>query len=280
MVEQHAAADGPIGRPSGGAAVAPIKLGGRPALAAWPSGRRRRRPLVVVAHGLLGDPHVVADWLLELALGGCVALALRAAYAEGEPGLRARLADRFLETLNETVLQTARATAEALAALDGWRGADGSRAALVGISAGGFAVLRAALDCPAAAVATVCSGPGWLEPPAELGPEIEGELGLRPRDLRPKAPFDPERYPGVHGRFVLDRAQKLAGRAVLLCVGGRDPVAPAEPARLLHRELAARDPEGAERGRLQLLVYPALGHRVTGPMRHRVASWVRWMLDG
>ena len=277
---QHAApAEGPAGRVAGGAGAAWIELGGRPALAAWPAGRRRRRPLALVIHGLLGGPEFMADWLLELALGGCVAVALRAAYAEGEPGLRARLADRFLETLDETVLQTAEEASQALSALDGWRGADASLAALVGVSAGGFAALRAALDCPAAAVAAVCSGPGWLEPPEELGAEVEAELGLRPGHLRPQAPFDPRGYPGLHARFVLDRARALAGRAVLLCVGGRDPVAPVEPARALHRELAAQDPEAAERGRVQLLLYPALGHRVTGPMKRRVASWVRWMLD-
>lgn len=278
MGPTRAADNGAIGRPSAGAGVAWMAVGGRPALVAWPGGRRRPRPVVLLVHGLLGGPQSMADWLLELALQGCVAVALRAAYAEGEPGLRARLAERFLETLDAAVMQTARATVEALAALDGWRGADPSRVALVGVSAGGFAVLRAALSSSAAAVACVCSGPGWLTAPAQLGAEVEAELGFHPPSLQAPTPFDPEHYPGLHARWVLGRAQALAGRAVLLCVGGRDPVVPVEPARALHRELVAHDPEGAEGGRLQLLVYPAVGHRVIAPMKQRVVAWLRWML--
>ena len=272
----------PEGAPtaSGRVGVERLEVAGVRALGAWPTGRSRRRPLVLVVHGLLGSPLWMADWLLDLAMGGLVAVAVEAAFAEGQPGLRSRLASRFFETLDETVQRTAEAVRRAAAALDGWRGADAGKAALVGISAGGFAILRAALGAPPRAAAAVCSGPGWLEPPAGLQEQLQAELGLRPAAAAPGASFDPAGYPGLHGAFVLERSADLAGCSVLLCVGGRDPLAPVEPARRLHRLLADAQPQAAEEGRLQLWVYPSLGHRVTGPMKQRVAGWIRWMLAG
>ena len=262
-----------------------------PVLAAWPVPSRRpgRRPLVLVLHGLLGRPLLLADWLAELALAGWVAAAPALPFGE-DPELRRRLPTHFFEALDGAVQQAVPLLEQVTRALAGWRGADARRLAVVGISAGGFAALRLALRATTegaaaaagtsvAAVAAVVSGPGWLEVPAGLPQALQEELGTGGLSARPQRPFTADHYPGVHGAFVLERAEQLQGTAVLLCCGGRDGVVPVEPARQLHLRLARLSGAAAEEGRQQLLVYPTLGHRVTPPMKQRVVAWLRWMVE-
>lgn len=264
----------PEGRPVW---LARARVDGLHSWVAAPTGPARRRPLAVLVPGLLDHPARHAGWLAELAGQGLVAVAPSPAFGADEPGFRARLAQRFLPALDGAVQQTVERIGGVIRACCGFRGADGSRVVLIGVSAGGWAALRAALEAPGVvAVACVLSGPGWERPPAEVEPALRAELGTGGLSLEHEQPFEQDRYPGLHAEAVLERAGSLAGRALLLVQGGQDSWVPAEPSRRLYERLHGMGPEKPER--VQLVVYPGLGHRLTAPMQQRVTSWVSWML--
>ena len=249
-------------------------------VAAWAGGSRRRRPVVLLLPGLLQPPGALFGWMYRMAQGGALAATL-----DETPSVPAQATSDLagtLERLLQSLVDRARAALKALASLSV---ADPQRVALVGISAGGWAALRLAEQCgqdtgctgQVAAVAAVLSGAGWRRIPEGLGGYLE-ELGVR--IVGPDAagtPVDPERFPLLHPGDPAQRAERLRGCALLLVAGGRDPLVDAAEVRAFYRHLAARWPEAGER--LQLVVYPGVGHRLTPPMEDRVASWVLWMVE-
>lgn len=274
-----------VGRAGDAVRFSPLEAGEGRLVAAWGGSRRRRRPVVLLLPGLYQPPGAFFHWMYRLARGGALAATLDetlALGADGSPDLVGAL-----EQWLETSMRRARAALEALAALPG---ADPERAALIGVSAGGWAALRLAEQGRwgrtgtgrVAAVAAVLSGAGWRRVPPGVGAFFE-EMGVRllssgdrPSGATDGPVVDPGRCPLLHPGDPAQRAERLRGCAVLLVAGGKDPLVEAAEVRAFYRELAAHLPEAGER--LQLVVYPGIGHRLTPPMEDRVASWVLWML--
>lgn len=256
----------------------PLQRGATRVVAAWEARTRRRRPVVLIVPGLLHPPGTLFGWMYRLARGGVVAATLEQMPSpdRNAPGGLAGALERLVASL----VAQGREALEALAELPV---AEPGRAALVGVSAGGWAALRLAERRGGAgttgvrveAVAAVLSGPGWRRIPGGAGRLLE-ELGVPAWGDEAGAEVDPGRCPLLHPGDAGERARRLEGCALLLVAGGRDPVVDPEEVKGLYRELVAHLPRASER--LQLVVYPGLDHRLTPPLQDRVSSWVLWML--
>ncbi len=273
-------------RDAGGVRVAgpavtlrPVEAGGERLVVARPSPARRRSPLVLLLPGLFQEPGALYGAMYRLASGGAVAATFERTHPLGAAGPE-DLAGR-LEAWLEEGLRRARQVVDALA---GVPGVDSGRIGLMGVSAGGWVALRLAESLGeqatahewSVAVAAVLSGPGWRRIPPAVA-DVLAEAGVRcPPDALGR-PVDPARAPLLHPGQLDQRAERLRHCAVLLVGGGRDPVVDPEEVRAFYRAMAARRPEAAER--LQLVLYPGLGHRLTPPMEARVLSWLLWMLQ-
>ena len=256
----------------------PVEAGGQRLVMARPSPGRRRAPVVLLLPGLFQEPGSLYAAMYRLARGGVVAATLGRVHplgAAGAPDITGRL-----EAWLEEALWRARQAVEALAGLPG---VDAGRVGLMGVSAGGWVALRlaetlgdgASEQGRVVAVAAVLSGPGWRRiPPAMAGVLAEAGVRCSPEALR--RPVDPARAPLLHPGDLDERAERLRRCAVLLVGGGRDPVVDVDEVRALYRALVAGRPDAGER--LQLVLYPGLGHRLTPPMEARALSWLLWML--
>ncbi|MBE3598939.1 MAG: hypothetical protein IMX02_09160 [Limnochordaceae bacterium] len=233
----------------------------------------------MVIPGLLPAPDALLGWLVELAGAG-----MTAAGIEHKGVGRAAAASDFAGALDRLVNRLAGVAVSVAEALDGRYGVDPQRWGLVGISVGGWAALRAAerydgremASGPRAVAALLC-GPGWRRVPARARAFFR-PLGLDLPETAVDMAVDPDRYPHLHPGDAGARGRRLAGRAVLLAAGGKDPLVPLQDVRALYEAIDRQRPQGDGPERHQLLVYPGLGHEVSLPMRRRVVSWVGWML--
>lgn len=253
---------------------------GEPVLIARPLGRGRARSLALVVPGI-GESmeDEMLPWTVDLARRGAVGAAL-----VGRMPVEALNTPDLAGALERSVKELVGRVAAVLPDLQARFGVTGRKSGLIGVSAGGWASLRAmeagaaASAWVAEAVAAVACGPGWDRIPPGTAGELRA-LGARVPDgcegLRVEAPACPLVHPGD----LVERARRLAGggRAVMLAVGGRDPLIDLEQVRAFFGALQGQAPEGHGE-RVQLLVYPGLGHRVSRGMRRRVVSWVTWML--
>ncbi|HEY8498618.1 MAG TPA: hypothetical protein VIK90_05165 [Limnochordales bacterium] len=259
-----------------GVVFRPVEAGGVSLVVARPTPPRRRLPLVLLLPGLGQPPGDLFPWMYTLARGGAAAATLEQAVPLGAGG-------DLVEQVEGWLQEVLRRAERALASLARAGGPEAGPVGVAGISAGGWAALRLAeRSGPAGdgrlqveAVAAVLSGPGWRRVP-QGAPELLAQAGLRLRDGCAGLPVDPRRAPLLHPGDEAARAERLGKCAVLLVGAGQDPVVDLDLLRSFYDALAARRREAGER--LQLVVYPSLGHRITPPMAARVCSWLLWML--
>lgn len=242
---------------------------------AWPA-RARRRPVALLLHGLFDtDGRWLWPWMLELAEMGLVAVI---------PRSRGRVAAGTPFFLMVQQLVSAHVAA-AGAVLDGLAQAlpmaDTEHTALIGVSAGGFAAWRVAAQDKGRRVrwvASVLSGAGWGRLRPELAqrfaalfnvPVASGGAG--------EGAGGPPGW-GIRLEEMEPLTADLAGGRFLMVQGGADPLMPIEDARHWYERLVPLFSEAPER--LQWVVYPRVGHRLTVPMQHRVNRWLGWMALG
>ena len=211
-------------------------------------------PLVVVLHGLGGSKEKVLPGLYEFARTGCRAVALdirlHGERADAE-AREARLGADYFGTTADMIEGTARDLSRLLDHFGV------SRAAIHGISLGGYITFAALLAEPRLCAASVAMGsPDWVGPLRRfgLGPghqAFDRAVRMNPLDLLP---------------------HMLPPRPLLMLHGAADEVVSPEGVIALEerlRPLYAASPE-----RLRLELYPGHGHSYTDDMLRRSVRWV------
>ena len=234
-------------------------LGGDlPALSVAPAGVASNGPLVIVLHPLGSRKEKMLAGLYALASVGCRAVAFDLPLHGERPGAdtrETRLQADFFGTSSQMIEGAARNVSRLLDAL----GAE--RAAVHGVSLGGYAAFAALLSEPRLVAGSVALGsPDWAAPMRAFGlgpgnPFYDRALSASPLALLP-AVLPPRPLLMQHG--TLDETVSVDGVIAL--------------ERAL-RPLYASTPE-----RLHLELYPGLGHVYTDGMERRAVDWVRQFL--
>ncbi len=225
-----------------------------PCLIAARDGLPPDAPLVFVLHGLGSHKEKMLAVLYEFARLGCRAVAPdarlhgeRTDTAERET----RLQTDYLGTMAAMIEETARDLSRLL---DHFAP---SRAAVHGISLGGYITFAALLADPRLSVAAVAMGsPDWLGPLRRWGlgpghPAFDRVAALNPLDFAP---------------------QVVPPRPLLMLHGATDEVVAVDGVVALEqrlRPLYAAHPE-----RLRLHVYSDLGHHYTDDMMEQSVAWI------
>ena len=216
-------------------------------------------PLVIVLHGLGGSKEKMLPALYEFARAGNRAVALDSRLHGERPdaGAReARLGSDYFGTTAEIIERTAQDVTCLLDHLGA------SRAAVHGISLGGYITFAALLIEPRLYAASVAMGsPDWVGPLRRFGlgpghPAYDRAVGLNPLDLLPKT---------------------LPPRPLLMLHGAADEVVSPDGVIALERKLRslyANHPE-----RLALELYPDHGHSYSDAMLRRSVEWVKRFSD-
>ncbi len=232
--------------------------GALPFLTLAHSGLADDAPVVLVLHGLgRGKEHMLPS-LYAFAREGFRAVALDARL-HGErpdaPGREQRLQDEHIPTLYEMIAGTA---SDVTLLLDHLGVA---RAAVHGVSLGGYITFAALLAEPRLTVATVAMGsPDWLG-------------GLRGLGFGPGHAA----YDAVARLNPLDlAAQSYPPRPLLMLHGADDDVVSVEGVVALFDRLRPLYRDTPER--LKLVVTPALGHRYTDEMASESVAWTKRFL--
>lgn len=218
-------------------------------------------PVVLLLHGLGGRKENYLPSLYAFARQGFCAVAPDARLhgeREGAEERDRRLQAGYLPTLFEIV----NGSAADVSVLLNHLGA--TRAAVHGVSLGGYVAFAALVFEPRLAVASVAMGsPDWLE-------------GLDAVGLVPGHPA----YDLAARLNPLDQAaQTYPPRPLLLLHGDQDEVVSIEGVRALYSRLRPAYAEMPER--LELKTYPGLGHHYTEDMHERTLAWItRFMLEG
>ena len=215
-------------------------------------------PLVLVLHGLGGSKEKVLPTMYAFAQSGFRVAALDARQHGEYPDAshrEARLAESYVTTLYEIISGTAR---DVSALLDHLRA---DRAAIHGISLGGYVTFSALLSEDRLAVASVAMGsPDWLGPLRAMG------LNLQQPAFAPILRAHP-----------LDRAESsYPPRPVLMLHGLQDDVVPVDGVKALYTRLGPAYADQPER--LGLILYPDLGHLYTPDMLERSIQWTKRFL--
>lgn len=231
------------------------RAGDVPYLMLTPHGDDRDCPTVLVLHGLGSRKERVLPTLYAFARAGFRAVAPDARL-HGEraaaPEREARLGQAYLPTMHEMIAGSARD----LPALLDHLGID--RAAIHGISLGGYITFAALIDEPRLTVASVAMGsPDWLGPLRALGVSLD----------------DPFLAPIVQNNPLDRAADAYPLRPLLLLHGEQDETVSIEGVRLLAERLrpAYRD----DPDRLELVTYPNLGHQYTEDMIQQSVAWTK-----
>ena len=211
-------------------------------------------PLVVVLHPLGSRKEKMLPGLLALARAGCRAVAIDARlHGErlGAADREARLQADFFGTSAAIIEGTALDVSRLLDALGA------GRAAVHGISIGGYSAFAALLAEPRLAVASVAIGsPDWAGPMRAFGlgpgnPFYDRALSSSPLALLPAV---------------------LPPRPLLMQHGTLDETVSADGVIALEKALRPLYAEMPER--LHLELYPGLGHVYPDSMEQRAVEWI------
>lgn len=225
-----------------------------PTLTAAREGLAADAPLVLVQHPLGSRKEKMLPGLLAFARAGCRAVAMDAQWHGERPRAEereARLQTDFFGTTAAMIEGTARDLSRLLDAL----GAD--RAAIHGISLGGYITFAALLTEPRLVAASVAIGsPDWSAPIRAYGlgpgnPLYDRAVAASPLGLLP-AVLPPRPLLMQHG--TSDETVSVDGVIAL---------------ELSLRPLYAATPE-----RLSLELYPGLGHVYPDEMERRAVEWI------
>ena len=212
-------------------------------------------PLVIALHGLGGHKEKMLSGLYEFAHVGCRAVAPDIRFHGERPGAdarEARLESDYFGTTSEMIEGTARDVSRLLDHLGA------SRAAIHGISLGGYITFAALVAEPRLYSASVAMGsPDWTSALRRFGlgpghPAYDRAIPLNPLDLLP---------------------QTLPPRPLLLLHGAADEVVP--PSGVIALEQRLRPLYAAHPERLALEIYPGAGHSYSDDMLRRSVEWVQ-----
>ncbi len=210
-------------------------------------------PLVIVLHGLGGSKERMLPALYEFARAGnrAVALDVRLHGERSDAGAReARLGADYFGTSADMIEGTARDISRLLDHLGT------ARAAIHGVSLGGYITFAALLAEPRLETASVAMGsPDWIGPLRRFGlgpghPAYERAVGLNPLELLPKT---------------------LPPRPLLMLHGAADEIVP--PDGVIALEQSLRPLYAAYPERLALQIYPGHGHSYSDDMLRRSVEW-------
>ena len=217
-------------------------------------------PLVIVVHGLGGRKERMLPGLYALAGTGCRAAAFDVQQHGERPdasGREARVQADFFGATNAMIDGTVSDISRLLDALQP------RRAAIHGISLGGYIAFAALLAEPRLQVASVALGsPDWLGPLRRYGlgpgmPVYDLAASINPLGLLPSY---------------------LPPRPLLMLHGTLDEVVSADGVIALEESL--RPFYAAHPERLHLELYAGLGHEYTDDMQRRTVEWMARFLVG
>jgi alpha-beta hydrolase superfamily lysophospholipase len=209
-------------------------------------------PIAVILHGLGRHKESTLPILYAFARRGLRAIALDArlhGLRSGHDMREQRLQSDYLGTMAEIFEGTTQDLSRLLDALGV------SRAAIHGVSLGGYIAFAAMADDSRFAVGAMAIGsPDWLE-------------ALRAGGMTPGNPI----YDAVAARSPLERASVFPPRPLLMLHGDQDATVSVQGVQAMQRALVPLYQDFPER--LQLIVYPGLDHAYTDEMLERSADW-------
>ena len=231
--------------------------GGLPCLTLAGADAPADAPTALVLHGLNRHKESTLPILYAFARCGLPNPQTLAPGTGGRPGgdvREHRLEGDYVGTMAEIIEGTSHDLSLLLDALGV------SRAAVHGVSLGGYIAFAAMADDPRFAVGAVAMGsPDWLEP-------------LRAAGLAPGHPL----YDAIAVRSPLERAALFPPRPLLMLHGDQDSTVSIHGVLSLHAALLPLYQATPER--LELRVYPGLDHFYTDDMMQRAAEWTaHWL---
>lgn len=234
------------------------KIDGIPYLLLAAADLSTEAPLVLVLHGLGGFKENILPTVYAFAQQGFRVAALDARQ-HGEradaAGREDRMAAAYIATLYEIITGTARDVSVLLDHLGA------ARASIHGISLGGYITFSALLSEPRLAVASVAMGsPDWFGPLRAMGVDLQHPALVHVVQANP-----------------LDQAEaSYPPRPLLMLHGLEDDVVPVTGVEALGVRLRPAYSETPER--LELVLYPGLGHVYTPDMLARSIAWTKRFL--
>jgi len=229
-----------------------------PLLRLTPSGSEADVPTVLVLHGLGRAKEHMLPTMYAFARAGFQSIAFDARlHGERDNAAErdARLASAYVPTLYEMIAGTAQDIPLVLDALDV------PKAAIHGVSLGGYIAFAALVHEPRLAVASVAMGsPDWLE-------------GMRALGMGPGHPVYDQT---ALGSPLSRAASTYPPRPLLMLHGDQDDVVSVQGVCSLYKNLLPAYQDAPET--LELTIYPGLGHRYTDEMVEQSVAWTRRFL--
>lgn len=228
--------------------------GDLPGLVVLREGLQADAPMVIALHGLGGRKEKMLPALYEFARTGCRAVAIDVRLHGERPDAEAREARLGADYFGSTADMIEGTARDVSRLLDHFGPA---RAAVHGVSLGGYIAFAALIAEPRLQVATVAMGsPDWIGPLRRFGlgpghPAYDRAVRLNPLDLLP---------------------QTLPPRPLLMLHGAADEVV--FPDGVVALEQRLRPLYAAHSDRLALELYPGLGHAYNDDMLRRSVAWV------
>jgi len=237
-------------------------VGDLPGLVVNREGVQADAPLVIALHGLGSRKEKMLPALYEFARTGCRAVALDVCLHGERPDAEAREVRLGADYFGTTADMIEGTTRDVSRLLDYFGEQSGPvRAAIHGISLGGYITFAALAVEPRLHAATVSMGsPDWIGPLRRFGlgpghPAYDRAARLNPLDLLP---------------------QTLPPRSLLMLHGTADEVVPADGVIALEQRL--RPLYAAHPDRLALELYAGLGHTYNDDMLRRSVEWTERFL--
>jgi alpha-beta hydrolase superfamily lysophospholipase len=228
-----------------------------PAITIERVGVRPDAPRIIVLHGLYGRKEEYLEELYLLAARGFRATAIDLALhgdRVDSGAVREKFEADYVGALKEVIYETA---ADVTALTDYWEISDNS-VGLLAVSAGGLVAHAVAVtENRIGAIAAIVSSPDWLTADPRLRPLPGSALETLLTGLSP-----------------VNRPESYVPKALLMLVGELDDIVTPDGSILLFKRLL---PLYTKRGideRLQLKVFPGLGHVYTPEMRMLSLNWL------
>jgi alpha-beta hydrolase superfamily lysophospholipase len=218
-------------------------------------------PTVIILHGLGDSKEDRLGAAYRLAEAGFDVVALDL-YLHGErPGAASRdaaLDTQFIMTVRDIIFETA----GDIPAICHELGIDYTRAGILGISAGGFVAHALAIQqVKFGALAAAISSPDWLRVAPEHTPPSNSPLTALVAAISP-----------------VNQPDKYSPLPVLLMNGDSDATVSAVGSVTLHERLVPLYKAQNITDRLELALYPGVGHYVTREMLAEAAGWFKRFL--